>query len=758
MDFKYDRILWDEPASQKRAQRELTALRDRIGTIAARAVLVIGVPVVASFAISDFQPALAAGGALLFSLLGVGLRLIRKGRGLEGRVLILCTIAITLLGRAAVFGGVNSVPFTGWVIVVMLSAVLIGARAAWTAAIVGIACGGLLFTFEARGFLPEALRANTPLTALRISAALFLIVALLTATLSRRIEQSLERVASADKERIDLLNRYRQAARGGQFGIWELDLTTDQVWLGPGLLEMLGQPTEPVTLTLEAFTELLHPEDRDEAAEQRAEHLSGRATEAVSDLRVLHEDNRWIWVQSRGRLVPSRGESGPRMVGSLIDIEKTKTLERELTRQAFHDPLTNLPNRQSFLDELKVALEQAARQGVAEFAVLFIDLDRFKTVNDSLGHSAGDQLLIALAGRITVAVQATGTVARLGGDEFTVLLRGVRELEEAKRVADRLAASLAHPFSLQGREIFLRASIGVLMGSLDHSNPPDLLRDADLAMYSVKGQPSVAVGVFEPSMREDVQALMDLDGALREGVDQRAFVPWYQPIVDLETGNLAGVEALARWIQKDGSVVGPGAFIGRAEETGWVLELDRQVIERAVEDMTTLDTLVLSVNLSARQLHETGSADWLFAVLKRFKFPAHRLQVEVTETMLLTDLRQAKQTLARLRDAGIRVALDDFGTGYSSLTYVHALDPQILKIDISFVQEMGDAGPGPICEAIVSVADKLGLGTSAEGIETQAQSRALVVLGCRYGQGYLFGRPVPFAELSRVDWDITEGY
>jgi diguanylate cyclase (GGDEF)-like protein/PAS domain S-box-containing protein len=736
----------------------MSVLRDRVAIIAATAILVIGIPVITSFAVTDFQAAVAGTAALMLGLLGTGIWLVRKGWSVQGRLLIVVSVAAALLGRAAVFGGVNSVPFVGWVVVIMLSAILIGGRTAWLTALLGIAAGGLLYNLEVGGQLPETLRSNTPLTALRIASALFLITALLTSTLSRRIEEALARVASSDEERITLLNRFRLAARGARFGIWDLDLESNQIWLGPGLLELLGRPRDPVTLAGKDFQALIHPEDRLGTGLYRTAHRNGQAEEDVSDFRIRHEDGHWIWVQSRGRVVPPIKGDPLRMVGSLTDIEETKALEQELSRRAHHDALTGLPNRQFFLDQLEEAIASNPAGGAASFVVLFIDLDRFKLVNDSLGHSAGDRLLTALSERLASRVPLGGTLARLGGDEFTVLLRGMSSLAPAREVAESIAEELGHPFFLDGREVFLRASIGVVLGDSRYSEPSDLLRDADLAMYSVKGQATVSVGVFDTSMRYDAGSLLELDRQLREAVDQRAFVPWYQPIVDLQTGDLLGVEALARWKQDGGGVLGPASFMHRAEETGWVLDVDRQVIEQAIEDFAGLDPLVLSVNLSARQLHELGRTDWLFEAMERWDFPASRLQAEVTETTLLTDLPEARRSLARLKGEGIRVALDDFGTGYSSLTYVHALGPQVLKIDITFVQELGPEGPGPICEAIVSVADKLRLGTSAEGIETEAQRQALLNLGCRHGQGYLFSKPLPLSELLEGTWTFAAGY
>jgi len=745
-------------SDKNRALVEMTRLRDRVALIAAKAILWIGVPVITSFSITDFRLSLAWSGALLFTLLGISIGLIQRGFSLQGRLLIVGTIATALLGRAIVFGGVNSVPYVGWVVVVILSAILISGRTAWLTAIFGVAAGGLLYSWEINGQLPEAIRPNTPLTALRISSALFLITALLSSTLSRQMKTALERVVNADIERINLLDRFRLAARGAQFGIWDLDLKKSEIWLGPGLLSILGKPGDPVVVSSADFQALMHPDDRLGTGLYRTENIEGVEEDSVSDFRVRHTDGHWVWVQSRGRIVPPTAGKSPRMVGSLMNIETNKALENALTQRANYDSLTGLLNRQSFLDNLNQALEDKRADEKLDFAVLFLDLDRFKTINDSLGHSLGDRLLQLLAQRLDAVVSRPEAVARIGGDQFTALLRDLTEADEVHRIAQEVAEAVTQCFLLADREIYLKASIGVVAATTDHMKAEDLLRDANLAMSSVKSQATKKIGNFDLEMRHSVQALMKLDTELRRGVTQKEFIPWYQPIVDLSNGQLVGVEALARWRQPDGSIWHPGRFIGRAEETGWVLALDRQIIEQAVADIADFGPIILSVNLSAHQLTELAATDWLFHVIERCDFPPERLQVEITETILLTDLPGAREALSRLKSRGVRVALDDFGTGYSSLTYVHTLDPQILKIDISFVQELGDTGPGPICETIVSVADKLGLGTSAEGIETETQRSSLISLGCRYGQGYLFGRPVPFDELREADWSLIPGY
>ena len=735
------------PTEEHTVALEIEALRDRVATMAAGAILLIGIPVLISFALTDLQPILLGLAFGMFASLGAAIQLIRAGRGVVGRYLLLGVVATTLLGRATFFGGVDSVPFVGWVVVVLLSAVLIGPRAGWIAAAFGILAGGVLFGLESSGLLPDALRPNTPLTALRIGSALFLIVGLLAWALTTRIEEGLHRFADVEADRGRLIERYELAGRGAQFGIWDYDPASDTVWLGPGIQALLAEPVGVMSISGDTFRERIHPDDREAATGRPRHHLTEHLTDFSTDYRIRKADGQWLWVQSRGCAIPGPGGAGTRMVGSLIDVSSGKRMEGELRHRAFHDPLTGLPNRELFLDRVGQALADSRRADVADFAVVFLDIDRFKLVNDSLGHASGDALLLMLAQRLSATVREPDTVACMGGDEFTLLLRGVADMDASRIVADRVGYALELPFVVAGREVAMRASIGILMGSLEYTDPEDLLRDAHLAMYAAKAEPSVTVGVFEPELRTRARSLLELDTTIRGGLERREFVPWYQPIVDLRTGAMVGVEALARWPQPDGSVRSPAWFIARAEETGLVAELDRQIVERAVLDLAPYDGLILSVNLSARQFRDRSITEWLLTTLERAGMPPERLQVEVTETVLLSDRPGTRQTFTRLTELGMRVALDDFGTGYSSLSYLHRLDLQVLKIDISFVQELGPFGPGPICEAILSVADKLGLGTSAEGIETEAQREALIALGCTHGQGYLFSKPLPLAAL-----------
>ncbi len=738
----------DVTSPAERVRLEIEQLRNRVASVLVVAILVIGGPVVISFALTDFNQLLA--GLLVLMLVGLvtGLVLIRRGLGRLGRPLILLALSLELVARAYYFGGVTSVPFTGWVVVVLLTSILVHRRAGWLAALVGLLVGAALFTLESQGLLPPALRADTPLTALRISGALFFIVALLAWAMNKRIEEGVRRSARAEVRNELLIDRYELAGRGARFGIWDWDKISGTVWRDPGVQDLLGEGRVAVLGSAAAYRAYIHPDDREATSNVLTQYLAGDLPEYLADYRIKQADGGWRWVRSRGRAVRDPDGEPIRVVGSIVDISDQKSLERELERRAFRDPLTGLPNRDLFLDRLRQTLAEARRSKETDFAIVFVDLDRFKVVNDSLGHAAGDQLLIQIGRRLEGALREPDTVARLGGDEFALLIKGVRDVPAARIVVNRLESRLAEPFDLGGKELFVQASIGVLMGSLEYSDPLDLLRDADLAMYSVKGEPTVSIGVFEPDMRRRMRELHDLDSALSGAIERGEIVPWFQPIVNLESGEPIGYEALARWARPGGEVLMPGQFIDRAEATGLIARLDRAVISAAAAVVAELPApLYLSVNLSARQFHDRELAEWVEEEAARAGLPLDRLQIEITEATLLTDLADVRRTLAILTSRGVRVALDDFGTGFSSLSYLHRFDLDVLKIDLSFVQERGPAGPGPICHAIHSMATALGIQTVAEGVETEEQRQALLALGCRTAQGFLFGKAEPIPRL-----------
>ena len=419
-----------------------------------------------------------------------------------------------------------------------------------------------------------------------------------------------------------------------------------------------------------------------------------------------------------------------------------------MVHQALHDALTGLPNRALFLDRLEHALARATRAG-SDVAVLFLDLDRFKTVNDSLGHAAGDELLCTVAQRIATCMRAADTAARLGGDEFAVLLEDLVSTREAARVAERMIAALEAPIQVAGREVFIGASIGVASGSY---GAEDLLRHADVAMYRAKSQGKGRYAMFEEGMQAEVIDRLELEADLQRAIDRKELEVFYQPIIALGTGELAGHEALVRWRHPTRGLMSPGAFVPVAEETGMIGSIGRFVLREAARQAASWAALTgadlsMNVNLSGRQLEDPGLVEEVTTVLRETGLPAGRLVLEITETVLMHDTESTIERLRALRALGVRLAVDDFGTGYSSLRYLNRFPLDVLKMAKPFVDGLGSQEEDPaLARAIVDLGANLGLTIVAEGIERSAQLTHLRRLGCPLGQGYWFARPMPAAE------------
>ncbi|HEX8181488.1 MAG TPA: EAL domain-containing protein [Pyrinomonadaceae bacterium] len=415
---------------------------------------------------------------------------------------------------------------------------------------------------------------------------------------------------------------------------------------------------------------------------------------------------------------------------------------------AFHDALTGLPNRTLLLDHLKLAIERARRRADHLFAVLFIDLDRFKNINDSLGHSTGDRLLIALARRLEGCLRPMDTVARLGGDEFAILLDGLEDARAAISVAERIQNELMQSFNLNGHEVYTTASIGIALSATGYEQPENVLRDADTAMYRAKENGKARHELFDTVMHARAVALLKLENDLRRAVERSEFVVYYQPVVSLETGEIKGFEALLRWHHPERGLVAPTEFVSLAEETGLIFEIGRWVLQEACQQLRRLQklaprALTISVNLSSKQFNQPHLIDQIKQALAAAQIAPHCLQLEITESVVMENAETATAMLMQLRALGVQLSIDDFGTGYSSLSYLHRFPVSTLKIDRSFVTRMGAGDENAeIVRTIVTLANNLGMEVIAEGVETEAQLAHLRELNCAYGQGYLFSRPV----------------
>ena len=441
------------------------------------------------------------------------------------------------------------------------------------------------------------------------------------------------------------------------------------------------------------------------------------------------------------------------------DITERKRAGEQLQHQAFYDPLTDLPNRALFLDRLQHLFHRAWRSlGNPRFAVLYLDLDRFKAINDSLGHPIGDEVLSATARRLERCIRPGDTLARLGGDEFTILLDDVRSEADATGVAERIHQELAAPLEVQGSELFISVSVGIALSSAGYECPEDMLRDADTAMYRAKMGGRARHQVFTGEMHQRAVSSLRLETDLRRAVERREIVPFYQPVVDLDTGTVVGFEALARWRHPSQGTLLPDLFIPAAEETGVVVELGEWMLSEACRQAREWQRryplwsrLGISVNVSSHQIAQAGLAAAVARVLRATGLDPACLTLEITESALMHNLSVGAGVLQRLHAMSVGLHLDDFGTGYSSLAYLHSFPIQALKVDRSFVNRMDREPPeAAIVKAIVSLAHDLGMEVVAEGIETPAQVAALRGLRCRRGQGFLFSKPLPAEEAERL--------
>ena len=450
-------------------------------------------------------------------------------------------------------------------------------------------------------------------------------------------------------------------------------------------------------------------------------------------------------------------EATARLVLSCHDISERKAFERELTRQAFHDPLTSLPNRALFLNRVEHALARSERSNT-RVAILYLDLDNFKIVNDTLGHAAGDALLLSFAERLLSCVREVDTVARLGGDEFAILLESVPSLEEAERMAQRTAEALRVPFEIEDHTVYTTASVGIALAETHARDAAALIRAADLALYRAKGDGKARYAVYDSSMAADCIERMEIENDLRLALDRGELRVYYQPIVSLGDRQVLELEALVRWVHPARGLLAPSTFIAVAEETGLIVPMGRWVLETACRQLKAIQAqqpsgppLRLSVNVSARQLWRTDFVDDLAAILAETAIDPAALKLEITETMLISRVELVRKTIDRIRELGVKLAIDDFGTGFSSLSYIKEFPVDAIKIDRSFVEGLGHGPDGEaLVRNVIELGRSLGLPVTGEGVETEEQWRRLQDLGCELGQGYLFARPLSAEDLSSL--------
>ena len=527
------------------------------------------------------------------------------------------------------------------------------------------------------------------------------------------------------------------------------------------LCELLGLAEAELLAT--DFQSVTHPESLGAALVGVDRLLRGEAPTCQLEMRFVHQTGRPVWASLSVSAANNSAQESPPLIFQIQDITDRKRAEEQLVHSALHDTLTGLPNRALFMDHLKLAIERAKRRDDRLFALLFLDLDRFKVVNDSLGHMIGDQLLVGIARRLETHLRPGDTVARLGGDEFTILLEDINDLEETTQIAGRLQAELSVPFNLCGREVFTTVSIGIAPSTLGYAQPEDVLRDADTAMYRAKSLGKARYALFDKAMHSRAVDILQLETDLRRAVERGEFVAHYQPIVSLENFSVAGFEALARWQHPERGLLGPEHFIHMAGEMGLIAALGDQVLVAACRQMKLWqeqhagrEGLTVSVNISSQQFMHERFAERIEEVLGETGLDARHLKLELTENLVMESTETASALMHRLRALGVRLSIDDFGTGYSSLSCLHRFPIDTLKIDRSFVAgTSGDNENSEIVRTILLLARNLGMDVVAEGVETIEQLGLLRESFCEYGQGFFFCKPVPAEEAGHLLAQIT---
>jgi len=560
--------------------------------------------------------------------------------------------------------------------------------------------------------------------------------------------------------------RYALAARAANDGMWDWDLDQGTVYYSSRWSEMLGYADGVIGDRPEEWLDRVHPEDRPGLLAELVKLKLGEQSSLLNEHRVRTREGSHIWVTCRGLAVPGSGRPATRIVGSLTDVTERHLLEERLRQQALYDSLTGLPNRVLFLDRLAQGLANAKRRSGSTYTVLWLDLDGFKILNDSLGHQMGDRLLVQVAERIRSQLRDSDTAARFGGDEFAVLLLDIPDRGTVKAVVERLLEHLGSVYDLDGNEIVVTASIGVAMSSTGYDRPEDVLRDADIAMYRAKSNGRGTYAVFDSSMHATALARLKTETELRQAIEPRGqdasqMELHYQPVVSLSSGDVTGLEALVRWRHPLRGLVTPLEFLQVAEDSGLIVPMGRWVAAQACRQVAAWNATCLfgkdvrvSLNLSNREFWSPRLLDHLDLVLKESGVLPERLAFEITEGVIIDNLERALIVLHELHARGLQVHVDDFGTGYSSLQALHRLPIDALKIDKSFVAGLGhDDRTAELVRTIIQLGRNLGVTVIAEGIETRGQLECLRELDCACGQGFLFSPPVPAARLEQLATD-----
>lgn len=570
----------------------------------------------------------------------------------------------------------------------------------------------------------------------------------------KQAEQA-EETASILKSQSDALReseeRFRSAFDYAPIGIGLLNPAGNWLKVNQALTDILGY-SEQELLKMD-FQSITLPEDLGRSLVKVHQLLSGNLANCQMEQRYIHKKGHVVWTSWSVSAAHDRQSEQPNLIFQIQDITDKKSAEQKLQHEATHDILTGLPNRSYFMKRLGAALARTREVPDYKASILFIDLDRFKYVNDSLGHLIGDELLKGIAERLAECMRPSDTVARLGGDEFTILVEGRYDIAEVTRIAERIQAKFRLPFDLRGHEVYSSASIGILHASEKHFSSEDMMRDADTAMYQAKRAGKARHEVFDEAMHNAAKETLRLETDLRRAVERDELIVYYQPIFDLKTGRIESLESLARWEHPELGQISPSKFVPLAEEIGLIDKLCEQVLRKACRDIGSIEMedgrqLPVGINLSCRQFGKSSLVQSIQAILKETGFAPEHLRLEITESVFFEHQDRAVQMLNQLRDSGIEINIDDFGTGYSNLGYLKRLPVSALKIDRTFVAMIDEKGGNDeIVRAIITLARNLGLKVVAEGVENEIQLAILKRLECENAQGYYFARPMRRNEL-----------
>jgi diguanylate cyclase (GGDEF)-like protein/PAS domain S-box-containing protein len=577
------------------------------------------------------------------------------------------------------------------------------------------------------------------------------------ALLHRAILYAIER-QRAEQKMLKLQERYALATAGANDCIWDWEADTGQAYFSPRWQEMLGLPTEQNALSLDDWFVRVHPEDVAELRRLMGGKQPGAERHFEHEHRLRHHNGEYLWVFARGVILADEEGRSVRMAGSISSIAKRKETEHELIHRALHDALTGLPNRVLFTDRLQQALRRYKRNNEQRFAVLYFDLDRFKFVNDSLGHSAGDSLLVSIARRLLSVIRPGDSVARLGGDEFAVLVSDIDDESDTTLVAERIHRLFDQEFSIAGRGMYTSASIGVAVAAPQYRSPDEMLRDADLAMYRAKRSTAESTVIFDTTMHQAAISRLNMETDLRRAVSRGEFVVHYQPIVTLNDRRIVAFEALLRWMHPKNGMLEPSSFLAVMEDSGMLINLSWWVMEQACDQarqwralFVNGSSLGMCVNVSAGMFRAKNSAQRLKGIVSAAGIAPGDLCLELTERDCMDHEEATHAALEEIREFGVKIHMDDFGTGYSSLSYLQRCAYDTVKIDRSFVHGIdSEENSAAVIKTIVGLGRMLNMNVVAEGVESKSQFDALVSMDCPEAQGFLFSKPVTSTEAGEL--------